>query len=94
MNPYASEESSRMRLTPKPKQEEQGIDHPLVEGKKLDITREELRTFTKAMGDDKFKSMMNDYVDEISDPKHRPELDQYLRELEERGELPPGTKLI
>jgi hypothetical protein len=46
------------------------------------------------MGDDKFKSMMNDYVDEISDPKHRPELDQYLRELEERGELPPGTKLI
>ena len=94
MNPYASEESSRMRLTPKPKQEEQGIDHPLAEGKKLDITREELRTFTKAMGDDKFKSMMNDYVDEISDPKHRPELDQYLRELEERGELPPGTKLI
>jgi hypothetical protein len=34
------------------------------------------------MGDDKFKEMMSEYVDEISNPKHRPELDQYLRELE------------
>ena len=75
MNPYASEESSRMRLTPKPKKEEAGMDNPLIEGKKMDITRDELRTFTKAMGDDKFKEMMSDYVDEISDPKHRPELD-------------------
>lgn len=94
MNPYASEESSRMRLTARPKEKDEGIDHPLMEGKKLDISREELRTFTKAMGDEKFKAMMGDYVDEISDPKHRPELDQYLHELEERGELPPGTKLI
>jgi dynein assembly factor 2 len=38
--------------------------------------------------------MMGEYVDEISDPKHRPEQDQYLRELEERGELPAGVKLI
>ena len=37
---------------------------------------------------------MGDYVNEISDPKHRPEQDQYLRELEERGEMPAGTKLI
>lgn len=95
MNPYASEEASRLRLTPKPKKDEsEGIDHPLIEGKKMDITRQEMRNFTKAMGDDKFKSMMSEYVDEISDPKHRPELDQYLRELEQRGEMPPGTKLI
>ena len=46
------------------------------------------------MGDDKFKEMMSEYVDEISNPKHRPELDQYLRELESRGEMPAGTKLI
>lgn len=37
---------------------------------------------------------MGDYVNEISDPKHRPEHDQYLREMEERGELPVGTQLI
>ena len=59
MNPYASEESSRLRLTPKPKKEEQqGIDHPLMEGKKLDMSRDELRSFTKAMADPKFKDMM------------------------------------
>ena len=46
------------------------------------------------MGDDKFKEMMSEYVDEISNPKNRPELDQYLRELESRGEMPVGTKLI
>jgi hypothetical protein len=51
MNPYASEESSRMRLTPKPKEEEVGIDHPLMEGKKMNITRQELKNFTKAMED-------------------------------------------
>lgn len=46
------------------------------------------------MGDDQFKKLMSDYVDEISNPKHRPELDQYLDELVERGELPPGAALI
>ena len=94
MNPYASEGSSRMRLTPKPKEEEAGIEHPLYEGKKMNITKQELRNFTKAMESEKFKELMGDYVDEISDPKHRPEQDQYLRELEERGEMPAGTKLI
>ena len=40
-----------MRLTPKPKEEEVGIDHPLMEGKKMNITRQELKNFTKAMED-------------------------------------------
>lgn len=65
-----------------------------VDGKNINITRQELKTITRAMGDDKFKEMMSEYVDEISNPKHRPELDQYLRELESRGEMPAGTKLI
>ena len=38
--------------------------------------------------------MLNDYVDEISDPKHKPEMQQYLRQMEEQGDLPPGTELI
>ena len=38
--------------------------------------------------------MLNDYVDEISDPKHKPELNEYLRQMEEQGDLPPGTILI
>ena len=41
-----------------------------------------------------FRDMMGDYVNEISDPKHRAEQDQYLHELVERGEMPPGTELI
>lgn len=60
----------------------------------MDITKKELTNFTKAMGETEFQNMMGDYVNEISDPKHRPEHDQYLREMEERGELPVGTMLI
>jgi dynein assembly factor 2 len=37
---------------------------------------------------------MSEYVDEISDPKHREEQDQYLKEMVERGEMPPGSQLI
>lgn len=65
-----------------------------MEGKKLDMNVGELKAFTKAMEQKEFKTLLNDYVGEISDPKHRPELDQYLDELEERGELPPGAALI
>jgi hypothetical protein len=45
-----------------------------MEGKKIDMSVNELKTFTKAMEAKEFKTMLNDYVDEISDPKHKPEL--------------------
>lgn len=41
-----------------------------------------------------FRDMLTDYVNEISDPKHKPEMQQYLRQMEEQGDLPPGTELI
>lgn len=41
-----------------------------------------------------FKSMLADYVKEISDPNNKEELETYLRQLEEQGDLPVGTKLI
>jgi hypothetical protein len=95
VNPYASEDFNRIRVNPRDRaKEDQSIPHPLMEGKKMDITPNELKAFTKAMEKDEFKSMLNDYVGEISDPKHRPELDQYLTEMEERGEIPPGVALI
>ena len=94
MNPYASEDFNRIRVNPKSEQEKQQIDHPLIEGKKMDISEKELKQFTKAMGTTEFQTMMGDYVNEISDPKHRPEHDQYLKEMEERGEMPVGCKLI
>lgn len=60
----------------------------------MDISAKELNQFTKAMDQTEFQDLMGEYVNEISDPKHRPEHDQYLREMEERGELPVGTELI
>ena len=82
-NPYAAEDFNRISVkaakdyeTQKAEREaaSQSIDHPLMEGKKMDISANELKTFTKAMGEDKFKDMLGDYVDEISDPKHKPEM--------------------
>ena len=87
-NPYAAEDFNRLPVKSAKTREEQlaereaaknQIDHPLMEGKKMDMSHNELKTFTKAMEEDKFKEMMTDYVDEISDPKHKPELKQYLR---------------
>ena len=65
-----------------------------MEGKKLDMSSQELKNFTKAMSHDEFRKGLDDYLDEISDPKHKPEMQQYLRQMEEQGELPPGTILI
>lgn len=52
MNPYAAKDYDRMSVKnqPKAKQEEDGkIDHPFMEGKKIDMSKNELRSFTKAM---------------------------------------------
>jgi hypothetical protein len=38
--------------------------------------------------------MLGDYVNEISDPRHRPEMKEYLLQMERQGDLPAGTKLI
>jgi hypothetical protein len=105
LNPYASDDFNRMKVkaekdyeTQKAEREasrNQGqVEHPLVEGKKLDVSAKELKTFTKAMEQKEFRSMLNEYVDEISDPKHAPELKQYLLQMEQQGDLPPGTELI
>jgi hypothetical protein len=76
VNPYASESFNRIRVNPRDREkEDKSIPHPLMEGKKMDITPQELKTFTKAMQEDEFKKLMSEYVGEISDPKHRPELD-------------------
>ena len=60
------------------------MDHPLFEGKKMDISKQELKAFTKAMEMEEFKNIMNEYVKEISDPKNQSEFETYLRQLEEQ----------
>ena len=102
-NPYASESANRISVKAAKSYEEQKaereaakgeIDHPLVEGKKLEMAPDEMKAFTKAMEQKGFRHMLNDYVDEISDPSYWPEQKKYMRQLEEQGDLPPGTELI
>ena len=45
-----------------------------MEGKKMDMNKGELKTFAKAMETGEFRDMLGDYVNEISDPKHKPEM--------------------
>jgi len=75
MNPYASESANRfsVKSAPKPDPATEGIDNPLMEGKKLDMSHQELKNFTKAMEQQEFRGLLHDYVNEISDPKNRPE---------------------
>lgn len=60
----------------------------------MDMSKNELKAITKAMERDEFKNILSDYVKEISDPKNQAEYETYLRQLEEQGDLPVGTKLI
>lgn len=60
----------------------------------MDMSKQELKAFTMAMEQPEFKSMLADYIKEISDPNNKQEYEQYLRQLEEQGDLPVGTKLI
>ena len=96
VNPYASDSFNRIKVRSDPEEikEREKVDHPLVEGKKLDMSRQEMGTFAKAMKDSEFQNIMSEYVDEISDPKHREEQDKYLYEMKEKGEMPPGSELI
>lgn len=48
----------------------------------------------KAMRKKKFRGLMQEYVDEISDPAHRKEYDDYLDELEAKREMPDGVELL
>mgnify|MGYP002031835041 CR=1 FL=1 len=60
----------------------------------LDLSEEEQNKFTKAFQDKEFRKMMAEYVDEISDPKHRAEQDAYIREMEAKGETPKDKRVI
>lgn len=58
------------------------------------ISPEEQQKFLSAMKDPEFRSLLNDYMQEISDPKHRAETEQYLSQLENEQRVPEDKKLI
>ena len=67
---------------------------PLSGDKEFTMSWSEMKGLVWAMESKEFSSIMSEYIDDISDPKHKAELEQYLKECEERNELPPNTKLI
>jgi len=60
----------------------------------LDLTREESDKFKKAFKDPKFMGMMQEYMEEISDPKHRQEQEAYIKQLEGEGKVPQGKEMV
>ncbi len=61
---------------------------------KLKLSKEEADKFEKAFEQKEFRDLMAQYVSEISDPSHRAEQEQYLRQLEEQNELPDGKDIL
>mmetsp|Transcript_51343 Transcript_51343/g.94885 ORF Transcript_51343/g.94885 Transcript_51343/m.94885 type:complete len:792 (+) Transcript_51343:75-2450(+) len=58
------------------------------------VTQEEVSKLTKAMKDQQFRDHMDEYVKEISDPAHRKEYLDYLDQIEAKGEMPDGQRLL
>ncbi|KAL2610125.1 hypothetical protein R1flu_028698 [Riccia fluitans] len=56
----------------------------------LDLTQEEMKNMTTMMKDPKFMELFADYAKEISDPNNRQEMENALREAENRGDKVPG----
>lgn len=85
-NPYADK---------KPKQvEEDDPDFKFLKDKTLNVSRNEMKGLARAMESKEFREIMSEYMRDISDPKNKDELEEYLTQCEENGELPPNTKLI
>jgi dynein assembly factor 2 len=61
---------------------------------KTEITQDEQQKFLKAMKDPDFRSLLNDYMKEISDPSNREETERYLAQLEGENKVPEDKILI
>lgn len=59
------------------------------------LTKEEIDRLSHLIeNDDQFRSLLSDYVKEISDPKNRDEQEAYLNQLEQQNEIPKGKQLL
>ncbi|KAF4695977.1 PIH1 domain containing [Perkinsus olseni] len=70
------------------------FDPEVMKELKKDITHEEVSQLTRAMKRPEFKEHFQEYIDEISDPKNKKEYEQYLKQLEDAGEMPKGKVLL
>lgn len=58
------------------------------------LTPAEQQSFMKAMQQPEFRSLLNDYMQEIADPANRAETEQYLAQLEREQKVPEDKQLI
>jgi RNA polymerase-binding transcription factor DksA len=86
-NPYAD----KKEVKKEPEDEE---SFKFMNDKDLDMSKQEMKGLVKAMESPEFRTIMSEYMNDISDPKNKIEMEQYLKQCEENGELPPNTKLI
>ena len=70
------------------------MPQPAGDAKDADLTAAEAKQLGEAFKDETFRKLMAEYVNEISDPKHREETEAYLARLEAQNEVPPGKMLV
>ncbi|KAE9253802.1 hypothetical protein PF004_g1333 [Phytophthora fragariae] len=58
------------------------------------VTPEEQHKFLSATKDPEFRSLLNEYMKEISDPRNRAETEQYLSQLENEHKVPTDKQLV
>ena len=58
------------------------------------LKADEVKKFKNAFEDEKFREILADYMDEISDPKHRGETEAYISQLERDDKVPEGKELV
>ncbi|POM66050.1 Hypothetical protein PHPALM_18149 [Phytophthora palmivora] len=58
------------------------------------VTPQEQQKFLSAMKDPEFRSLLNEYMQEISDPRNRAETEQYLTQLENEQKVPTDKQLV
>lgn len=74
-----------------PEQFQEAMNHTK---ESLNLSSSEQQKFSSALKDPKFCQMLSDYMEEISDPKHREEQEKYLKQLEQEQKLPQDKEIF
>lgn len=86
--------SEKLTQDPGEKALKQSLKRSFDKDKNIKLSQDEVERLEKAFEDKKFRDLMAEYVNEISDPKHRAEQDSYIRQLEEHNDIPDGKSIL
>ena len=60
----------------------------------MKISAEEADRIRESMKKPEFTKYLREYMDEISDPRHRAEQEAYIKQMENEGKVPEGCETI